>query len=119
VLGAVLVIAGGTAAPRWGAEFALGTMPAQWIGKWSYGMYLWQIPILVMVSHIWSHDWQVPLWARFAFIVLTVSIAALSFFYFESPIRRWRALTSRPWRTLGVALVVTLLGLLAVSILCT
>ena len=47
VVATALVIAGGTAAPRRGAEALLSQSPFRWMGRWSYSLYLWHWPILV------------------------------------------------------------------------
>src|SRR5664280_2657515 len=41
VVGAGLIIAGGVAVPRAGAESLLGLGPFRWLGKLSYSLYLW------------------------------------------------------------------------------
>jgi peptidoglycan/LPS O-acetylase OafA/YrhL len=42
VAGTALVIIGGTRVPQLGAERILSLPPVQWLGRWSYGMYLWE-----------------------------------------------------------------------------
>ncbi len=118
VLGAVLVIGGGMAAPRWGAELVLGSAPAQWIGRWSYGLYLWQIPVLLVVAHWWGAARELSMAGRVGFIALATVLAALSFAYFENPIRRHPWLAKSPWLTLRLALATSLAGLVIVTLLC-
>ncbi len=50
-----LVIAGGTAGPRFGAETVLRLAPFKWIGLWSYSIYLLHKPILVWATQAWPH----------------------------------------------------------------
>src|SRR5664280_1528266 len=40
-----LLIAGGMAAGRFGAEFILGRAPFRWVGKLSYSLYLWSLSL--------------------------------------------------------------------------
>ena len=66
---------------------ALGVAPMVWIGLRSYGIYLWHWPIIMLTRP----DEDIPLdGAALATlqIGLTVGIAALSYTYVETPIRR-------------------------------
>jgi peptidoglycan/LPS O-acetylase OafA/YrhL len=117
VVGALLVVAGGTAVPNWGPELALGTAPARWVGQWSYGMYLWQIPVLLLIDHWWRAPQGISLPGRLAFVALAMALAGLSFAYFESPIRQLPWLVKSPWLTLRLALGVTVLACSIVTLL--
>ena len=85
VAGAALVIIGGTAVPSWGSERFLGLRPVQSLGRWSYGMYLWEIPILVVMLH-WHNSLgfnsvsQFPIVIRVGAILVCVFLAALLLF---------------------------------------
>ncbi|HEX2145038.1 MAG TPA: acyltransferase, partial [Glycomyces sp.] len=48
VAGAALVIAAGCVPHRFGAQTLLGIRPAQYIGKVSYGLYLWHWPLIMI-----------------------------------------------------------------------
>jgi peptidoglycan/LPS O-acetylase OafA/YrhL len=50
VVGAALVIAGGTPVPRRGVESVLALAPFQWFGRLSYSLYLWHWPILIIAA---------------------------------------------------------------------
>jgi peptidoglycan/LPS O-acetylase OafA/YrhL len=66
---------------------ALGVAPMVWIGLRSYGIYLWHWPIIMLTRP----DEDIPLdGAALATlqIGLTIGIAALSYRYVETPIRR-------------------------------
>jgi peptidoglycan/LPS O-acetylase OafA/YrhL len=64
---------------------ALGWRPLRWIGVRSYGIYLWQWPIIVLASPAQGSIG----WLRAVLMVAaTVAIASLSWRYVEDPIRQ-------------------------------
>ncbi|MDQ2852668.1 MAG: acyltransferase [Actinomycetota bacterium] len=80
---AVLVAA--VAAPRSILAIAIGCRPMRWIGERSYGIYLWQTPVIVFSQGMTGrHSWQLSL----ANVLVTVALAALSWWLIEDPIRR-------------------------------
>jgi peptidoglycan/LPS O-acetylase OafA/YrhL len=92
----------------------LAVRPLPYLGKISYGMYLWYWPVLLVMTSSRTHLQGVALLgARMAVIV---AIAAASFHFVETPFHRgWLA----GWRSLVVipvaALVVSLLPLMVPS----
>jgi peptidoglycan/LPS O-acetylase OafA/YrhL len=61
-------------------------LPLRWIGRWSYGIYLFHWPLVVVLR-----GWQVPPSIRFAVVVaLSTGLAALSYELVEHPIRLGR-----------------------------
>jgi len=84
VLSTVLVIAGGTAAPRRGAESLLRLAPFKWLGRWSYSYYLWHWPILIFAVQHWGHPSVIR---NLALACFALGISAISYFYVENPIR--------------------------------
>ncbi len=65
--------------------FVLSSTPLRWIGVRSYGIYLWQWPIVVL----WGQPANGVNWGQAALQLLaTLVIAALSWRYVEEPIRR-------------------------------
>jgi hypothetical protein len=84
----------------------LSTPPFRWVGRISYGLYLWHWPILVWIGD--PRAGRDPLSTQLLEIGLTVAVAALSFYLLERPVREGRA----PWlgrsrRRLVVAAVVS------------
>jgi peptidoglycan/LPS O-acetylase OafA/YrhL len=61
----------------------LGSRPLRWVGVRSYGIYLWQWPIIVLASH--STAFNFP--RAVAEVAATLIVAALSWRYVEDPIR--------------------------------
>jgi peptidoglycan/LPS O-acetylase OafA/YrhL len=76
---------------------ALGTRTLRWVGVRSYGIYLWQWPIIVLATPAG----QTPGWIRGTLeVAATVTIASLSWRYVEEPIRH--GAIGRWWRRLRV-----------------
>lgn len=63
---------------------SLQVAPVRWIGERSYGIYLWHYPLILLLGGGKKMDW----WMAVIAGALTVTIAALSYRYVESPIRR-------------------------------
>ena len=112
VAGAALVIAAGCVPHHGGAAALLSIAPAQYLGKISYGLYLWHWPI-VMIGPVAlgvepSLRYMVPLMA------LAFLLSVAMFHLLEHPVRSRRPLVQVPSRALalGGALMV---GALAAS----
>ena len=61
--------------------------PLVWIGKRSYGMYLWHFPILLLTTDPNSTT-GLPWWMRVVQVALIVAVSALSYAFVEDPIRK-------------------------------
>ncbi len=89
---------------------ALDWAPIVWVGKRSYSLYLWHLPIWVMLGPTVIHDetrrWTVR-------VALTVLVSAASYSWVELPIRRGRF--SGP-RVLSAVLITIAAMSLAVTI---
>jgi peptidoglycan/LPS O-acetylase OafA/YrhL len=73
----------------------LGTTPLRWVGIRSYGIYLWQWPIIVLATPAG----ETPGWLRGTLeVAATLAIASLSWRYVEEPIRH--GALGRLWRQL-------------------
>jgi len=106
VLGASLVIAGGSAAPRSGAEVVLGLWPARWIGDRSYSLYLWHLPILVIAADAALTPLSIS--KRLALVIFAIVLSGFSYWLVENPIRRSRSLIGHHRRTFAVGAVLVL-----------
>jgi peptidoglycan/LPS O-acetylase OafA/YrhL len=86
-----LVIFGVVTSPNNVAARLLALPPVVWIGKVSYGLYLWHLPIFVIIRQD-NHDlglntWQIHI-VQFA---VTLAIVTASYYVIEQPIRHgWR-----------------------------
>jgi peptidoglycan/LPS O-acetylase OafA/YrhL len=80
----------------------LGNRVMRFLGRVSYGVFLWQVPVLIGWSDLTGHTpFTGHFLTEFTVIgVLTVAIATISFYYVEQPILR---LASRRWRSAPAA----------------
>ena len=79
-----VVLIAAVAHPRTGIGRALGVAPLRWVGERSYGIYLWHLPIILLVAgaNVRSSPGVVV-----AEAAVVIAAAALSFRYVEEPIR--------------------------------
>jgi hypothetical protein len=82
---AVLIAA--VAHQRTGIGHALGIAPLRWLGERSYGIYLWHLPIVILLLGVNARPSPALVLAAAA---LVVAAAALSYRFVEDPIRRGR-----------------------------
>jgi peptidoglycan/LPS O-acetylase OafA/YrhL len=81
---AVLIAA--VAHPATGLGEALGVAPLRWLGERSYGIYLWHLPIILLLRPGVDISWTGP-GVILLQAAIVVTAAALSFRYVEQPIR--------------------------------
>ena len=112
-LGTAFVIAGGCGRPATGPiHRILAWTPMQLVGRYSYSLYLWHWPVLVL--KIDRFKWLYASWPiRTAFMLaVTVPAAVLTYHLVENPVRSAHALKRHAARTMAVGL-----GLVVASIL--
>ncbi|MEU5155968.1 acyltransferase family protein [Glycomyces sp. NPDC021274] len=111
VAGTALVIAAGCAPHRFGATMLLGVRPAQFIGKISYGLYLWHWPLIMIGPAVWGLD---DVRVRHYLVLMGVAflLTIATFYLVENPIRTRRPLVQVPSRALamGGGLIATALA---------
>jgi hypothetical protein len=77
----------------------LGAEPLRWIGVRSYGIYLWQLPIIVLTTPAGAHG--VDLRRAALQVAATFAVAAISWRFVEEPVRH--GALGRLWRTLAAS----------------
>lgn len=65
---------------------AAGARPLVWIGKRSYGIYLWHYPLLLLMSPI-NFTGETPWWLYLVQLTVIFAFAAFSYRFVENPIR--------------------------------
>ena len=107
-LGTALVIAGGCAQPATGpVHRLLGLRPMQMVGRYSYSLYLWHWPALVLkIEHF---EWVYASWITRTLFMLAVTLpaAALTYHFVENPFRSARFLRVSARRSIVVGLFLT------------
>lgn len=107
--GAAFALAGGAQQQSWLAR-TLSLRLMQALGRVSYSWYLWHWPVLVLGATLLDIRSG---WNRAGLVLLSLLIAAASYHLFETPIRHNRRLVSRPGLAVVAALVVMVVGALA------
>ena len=111
VLGAGLVIAGGSAQPAWGVERLLGQRPFQLLGLISYSLYLWHWPILIIATQSRGTT-TLPVWDNVMWLLVATAVATGTYWFLENPVRHSKFLIGRRWASivLGLCLIGATLG---------
>ncbi len=65
----------------------LASAPMVFIGKLSYGIYLWHFPLVFLLRDIHSQPWWITLTATLLF---SVAMAAICLYWVDAPIKKWR-----------------------------
>ncbi len=90
----------------------LSSEPLVFLGKISYGTYLWHWPVIVLLVTV-SHP--SPLLLAFVTAMVASGLAALSAQLLELPVRRSLRLDRHRFAVIGVGLAVSLIGALLVA----
>lgn len=101
VLGTAALVVAGEGAGQTAAGRALSTRPMVVLGDWSFSLYLWHWPLIVLVrSYVGPERFgSIPL--RVALLALVVVLSWATFRWVEEPFRR-----GRPWRRTSRALLI-------------
>src|ERR1019366_6564662 len=75
---------------------ALGNPVFRYVGKISYGTYLWHFPLFALLDSSRMHLYGLPLLT--VRIAVTLVVATASFYLVEEPIRRGRMRSFTEWR---------------------
>ncbi len=127
VLGAFLVLAAGARTRGFGAAGVLGLPALVYVGRISYGWYLWHWPLLILAGVIASgasggaSDPEggtpaTPSGYVLVAVLLSFALAALSHRLVEDPARRSSWLAARRERTLVFGAVLTAVSVLGASL---
>ena len=112
-VGVAIVIASATLAPRRLFSQALSVAPLRYMGKISYGLYLWHFPIFIVINEARTGFSGAALFAiRFG---ITVLVAVVSYYVIEQPIRIGSFLKNR-WSWIATAISVTLILVFSVVV---
>ena len=114
VLGAGLIIAGGVAVPRHGAELLLGRKGAQWLGRRSYSLYLWHWPVLIIATE-YATKKNLPFLQNVPLVLVATVLSMATYRYLENPVRHLKV-PSRPTVLIGGIGVVATVVVLSVVI---
>ncbi len=115
VVGTGLLIAGGTAVPRWGAESLLRLPAFQWFGRHSYSLYLWHWPILIIAADE-AGKTSLPFRQNILWLVFAVLLSIATYRLIENPVRHARALRGRSWLPVGVGVILIATSLVVATV---
>jgi peptidoglycan/LPS O-acetylase OafA/YrhL len=93
---------------------SLSVAPLRYVGRISYGMYLWHFPLFIYLDHARTGLTGYPLFA--VRVAVTLVVATGSFYVIERPIRQGTFLTGwRTWAITPVAVLGTAAALVAAT----
>ncbi len=110
----VSVVIAAVAQPRSGPLGALlSVAPLRWVGQISYGLYLWHWPIFVVLS---PERVGLDGYALFGLrLATTFTVASLSYYLVEMPIRRGTFTARVVWRVTPAAIAAVLLTVIVTT----
>ncbi|WP_152192667.1 acyltransferase family protein [Georgenia satyanarayanai] len=108
-LGAAAVLLAGSGDGR-GELGPLTAAPMQHVGAWSYSLYLWHWPLLVVATAVWGSDGTLPVITGLLVVAASVVPAWLTYRLVERPFHRSPRFAV-PWRAAVLGLVCVAVGL--------
>ena len=108
LLGTVLVLGAGCAAPSQGCGRILGWSPMRAIGRLSYSWYLWHWPVLLFIPRLL--DRPMGLADKLAAVAISGGLAMITLHFIENPLRYAAPLRRSPLRSLAVGCVATVVA---------
>lgn len=102
---AAVIAAGGV---QWGPSQLLSVAPAKHIGAWSYSLYLWHWPVLILTEYRFG---TLSGWTKLLLLGATILLSATTYSMIEQPFRRHQWLSARSGRTLVAGAVAIAVGL--------
>ncbi len=92
----------------------LSVTPLRYVGRISYGMYLWHFPLFIFIDNARTGLTGYPLFA--VRVALTLAVASASFYVIERPIRQGNFLRGRrAWAVTPAAVLATVVALVAAT----
>ena len=98
VFGAVCCLMAGDPAVRWAPRPFMRNSAVQWVGTYSYAIYLWHWPLIIAAPWVIGSDLTTP--DKLVIIALTVGLSFVSKRLVEDPVRTsawWRAKRRRAY----------------------
>ncbi len=108
--GSALIVAGGSAQPKWGAESVLSLRPFQLLGLLSYSWYLWHWPILTLAAQSQGKT-NLPWPQGLLWVLLALLPAIATYRLIENPVRHSSWLMGRRGITFGIGACLVVSGL--------
>jgi hypothetical protein len=115
VLGAAMVIAGGTANPKFGVERLIGTSPFRQLGRISYSLYLWHWPILILAAESQGRS-TLSFTSNLWWLLVALVASVVTYWLVENPIRHSGWLRSRSAASVGMGAILIGATLLVASV---
>ncbi|MCU1460079.1 MAG: acyltransferase family protein [Acidimicrobiales bacterium] len=112
---AVVAVIAAAAHPSPGpVAWALSVRPLQWLGRISYGVYLWHWPVFVLMTPERTHL-SSGLPVDVARVAVTLAVSVLSYRLIETPIRRGSLAGWRSWAATPAAAGAVVVALIATT----